>query len=127
MPPESTWSQYPVVAILVLSTGVIGLAFYRLWKDLLLWYEKQEIKRTAERAAQDIERANEREKQREWQAEQDKIRDLRWQEFLKAMQSEWVQQDGRHTDVLQDLIRKVDMLIASVQNHDTWARAKDGK
>ncbi len=127
MPPESTWAQYPVVAILVLATGVIGFAFYRLWKDLLAWYEQQETKRTAERVGQDMERQLEREKQREWQAEQDKIRDLRWQEFLKTMQSDWVQQDGRHTDVLQDLIRKVDVLIASVQNHDTWARAKDGK
>jgi len=49
MPPESTWAQYPVVAILVLATGVIGFAFYRLWKDLLAWYEQQETKRTAER------------------------------------------------------------------------------
>lgn len=127
MPPESTWSQYPVVAILVLATGVIGFAFYRLWKDLLAWYEQQETKRTADRVAQDAERAKEREKQREWQAEQDKIRDLRWQEFLKSMQDEWTQQDGRHTAALKELITQVGQLIITVNSHDTWARAKDAK
>ncbi len=114
MPPESIWSQYPIIAILILAAGVIALAFYRLWKDLLHWFESQDIKRDAER-----------EKQRLWQAEQDKIRDLRWQEFLKSMQDEWIQQDGRHTEVLKQLSAKVDMLIMSVNNHDVWARAKD--
>lgn len=116
MPPESTWSQYPVVAILILAAGVIALAFYRLWKDLLNWFEEQDAKREAER-----------EKQRVWQADQDRIRDLRWQEFLKSMQEEWTQQDGRHTDALKDLSAKVGQLIISVNNHDTWARAKDAK
>lgn len=114
MPPESIWTQYPIIAILILAAGVIATAFYRLWKDLLTWFETQDIKRDTER-----------EKQRAWQARQDEIRDLRWQEFLKAMQAEWIKQDGVHTDALQDLIRKVDFLISSVNNHDTWARAKD--
>lgn len=116
LPPDSIWSQYPVVAILILAAGVIALAFYRLWKDLLKWFEAQDAKRDAER-----------EKQRAWQAEQDKIRDLRWQEFLKSMQEEWSQQDGRHTELLKDLSNKVGQLIISVNSHDTWARAKDGK
>lgn len=116
MPPESVWNQYPIIAILILAAGVIALAFYRLWKDLLNWFETQDAKRDAER-----------EKQRVWQTKQDEIRDLRWQEFLKSMQDEWIQQDGRHTDALKDLIAKVDKLINAVNNHDTWARAKEGK
>ncbi len=116
MPPESVWEQYPVIAILILAAGVIAVAFYRLWKDLLKWFEEQDAKREAER-----------EKQRSWQAEQDKVRDLRWQEFLKITQEEWTQQDGRHTDALKELSSKVGQLIITVNSHDTWARAKDSK
>lgn len=112
-PPESLWVQYSIVGIFVLAAGVLAAAFYRLWKDLLNWFEVQDAKREAER-----------EKQRSWQSEQDKIRDLRWQEFLKSMQDEWIEQDGRHTETLKQLIAKVDILIASVNNHDTWTRAK---
>lgn len=43
------------------------------------------------------------------------------------MQDEWTQQDGRHTEVLKELTAKVGQLIITVNSHDTWARAKDGK
>lgn len=116
MPPESLWIQYSIIGILVLAAGVIAAAFYRLWRELLGWIEIQDNKREAER-----------EKQRVWQAEQDKVRDQRWQDFLKTMQDEWIAQDGRHVEMLNTLIQKVDALIAEVRDHDTWARAKDGK
>lgn len=116
MPPDSLWIQYSIIGILVLGAGVIAAAFYRLWRELLGWIEIQDNKREAER-----------EKQRVWQAEQDKVRDQRWQEFLKTMQDEWIAQDGRHVEMLNMLIQKVDALIAEVRDHDTWARAKDSK
>jgi len=114
MPSSDAWTQYPIVAILILAAGIIAVAFYRLWRDLLNWIESQDVKRSEER-----------ERQRVWQAEQDKVRDVRWQEFLTTMQNEWVQQDGRHTEVLKQLITKVDVLINTVNSHDTWSRAKD--
>ena len=113
MPPESLWMQYPIIGILVLAAGVIAAVFYRLWKDLLAWLEAQDVKRDAER-----------EKQRIWQAEQDIIRDERWQQFLQKMQDQWNQQDGRHTEALKQLVGKVDTLIVTVNNHDTWERAR---
>lgn len=113
MPPESLWTQYSVVGILVLAAGVIALAFYKLWRELLTWIENQDAKRDAER-----------EKQRLWQAEQDRIRDERWQKFLANMQEAWLKQDNQHTEAIQELIVKIDGLIQTVQNHDTWARAK---
>jgi hypothetical protein len=116
MPPESVWLQYSIVSILILAAGVIAAAFYRLWRDLLNWFE-----------AQDSKREIEREKHRSWQADQDKVRDLRWQEFLKSMQDEWMQQDGRHVEVLRQLSIKVDCLLAAVNNHDTWSRASKDK
>ncbi len=114
MPPETTWSQYPVVAILVLAAGLIALAFYRLWKDLLHWFEMQDAKRDTER-----------ERQRLWQAEQDKIRDERWQDFLRIMQEEISAQEGRQSDALKGISAKIDMLIQVVNTHDVWARARD--
>lgn len=113
MPNETLWTQYPIVGILILAGGIVAGAFYRLWRELLNWIEMQDNKREAER-----------EKQRIWQAEQDKVRDLRWQEFLKSMQDEWIAQDGRHTETLDALTLKVDTLVSEVRNHHTWARAK---
>lgn len=113
MPPESLWLQYSIVGILVLAAGFIAAAFYRLWGDLLKWIETQDQKREVER-----------EKQRTWQAEQDRVRDERWQKFLSNMQESWLKQDQGHTEAIQDLIGKIDVLIHTVEKHDTWARAK---
>jgi Tfp pilus assembly protein PilO len=113
MPPETIWLQYSIVGILVLAAGIIAAAFYRLWKDLLHWIEQQDVKREKER-----------ELQRTWQAEQDRVRDERWQEFLTSMQEEWLKQDGRNSEVLKQLSAKIDLLIVAVNNHDIWARAK---
>lgn len=114
LPPESLWVQYSLIAILVLATGVIAVAFHRLWKELLQWIDVQDQKRESER-----------ERQRSWQAEQDKIRDQRWQDFLRIMQEEINAQDGRQTEALKHLSAKIDVLILAVNNHDVWARARD--
>ena len=113
MPPESLWLQYSIVGILILAAGIIASAFYKLLRELLGWIEAQDKKRDAER-----------DKQREWQAEQDRIRDERWQEFLSNMQEAWLKQDTNHIDAIKELIVKIDGLIQTVHNHDTWARAK---
>ena len=114
MPPAELWVQYSIVGILVLAAGVIAVFFYKLWRELLSWFEKQ-----------DALRENERDKQRTWQAEQDRTRDERWRSFLKASQDSWLKQDGEHTDALKDLSKKIDDLIRSVREHDVWTRAKD--
>lgn len=113
MPPESLWLQYSIVGILVLAAGVIAAAFYKLWRELLGWIELQDKKREEERA-----------KQRDWEAEQNQVRDERWQQFLAVQQDSWLKQDSNHTEAIRLLIAKVDVLIQAVNNHDTWARAK---
>ncbi len=107
LPDQSAWLQYPIVAVIVLAGAVIALGFYRLFRDLISFMEKQ-----------DASRAIERETQRKWQDEQEVKRDERWQGFLKSMQDEWIKQDGRNNETLKDLIEKVDELIALVRNHD---------
>ncbi len=127
MPPASLWIQFAVVGIVVLATGAIAGGFYKLWKDQLAWIEKQDAKREEERQNQDAERKDERDKQRTWEAQQTTIRDTQWQSFLKTMQDQWLAQDCRNTEVLTKLVEKIDELKTVVNNHDTWARAKDGK
>lgn len=117
MPPTPSTdllNQYGIVTILVFFAAVIAAAFYKLWRDWVKWMTDQDLAREVER-----------EKQRTWQAEQDKIRDERWQSFLEKLQGEWIKQDGRHTDVLLSLVSKVDELLKEVRSHDTWTRAKD--
>jgi esterase/lipase len=114
MPSNDIWAQYPIVAILILAAAVIAFAFYKLWHELLNWIEMQDKKREEER-----------EKQRKWQAEQDRIRDERWQQFLENMQEAWLAQDKVHSEAIVQLIVKVDSLIHAVHNHDTWVRAKE--
>lgn len=119
MPPTPSadlQTQYAIVFILVFFAGIIAAAFYKMWRELLKWMSDQ-----------DKEREAERERQRTWQAEQDKTRDERWQSFLEKLQGEWIKQDVRHVDMLNRLISKVDELIQDVREHDTWTRAKDGK
>lgn len=116
MPPESLWTQYSVVGILILAAGVIAIAFYRLWHELLTWIEKQDLKRDQER-----------DKQRTWEALQKKESDERWQAFLKTQQEQWLTQDLNHSTVIVKLIEKIEDLTASINNHDTWARAQNGK
>jgi hypothetical protein len=113
MPPESLWLQYSIVGILILAAGIIAAAFYKLWRELLGWIELQDTKRDAER-----------EKQRDWESEQNKIRDERWQEFLTMQQEAWLKQDIHHTEAIRLLIAKVEVLVQAVNNHDVWARAR---
>lgn len=113
MPPETLWLQYSIVGILILAAGIIAAAFYKLWRELLSWIEMQDKKREGER-----------DKQREWETEQNRIRDERWQKFLSAQQDSWLKQDSNHTEAVRLLVAKVDILIQAVNTHDTWARAK---
>lgn len=112
MAPESLWTQYSIIGILVLSASVIARAFYKLWKDWMAWI-----------TAQDIKREEERERQRMWQERLDVLRDERWHAFLSQMQDEWTQENGRHSARIEQLIIKVDALINSVNSHDTFVRA----
>jgi hypothetical protein len=112
MPSDSLWVQYSIVGILVLSVGIIASAFYRLWRDLLNWFEVQDSKRNLER-----------DKQRAWQSEQETIRDKHWQEFLRIIRDDFTEQEDRHVEALKQLTNRIEILIVTVNNHDTWERA----
>jgi hypothetical protein len=85
MPPaDSVWAQYPLVAVIVLCIGALGLGARRFWKEFTDWSDRQDVKRETER-----------EKQRDWQerllVKQEEInekRETRWQEIYKQMFTE---------------------------------------
>lgn len=112
MPPDELWLQYSVVGILVLATALIAVAFYRLWRELLSWIEKQDEKRDTERN-----------KQREWEASQSAERNAEWQHFISQMQERCAAQDNRNSKILEQLTQKIELLTVAVNNHDTYARA----
>lgn len=111
-PSADIWVQYSVIAILFVCVVLIAGAFYKLWKDLISWQEKQNAARDAER-----------EKQREWEASQAKTRDANWQSFLQTMQAQWLANDKRNNEVLVQLVSRIDELTVSINNHDTFVRA----
>ncbi|RJR09992.1 hypothetical protein C4588_04185 [Candidatus Parcubacteria bacterium] len=111
MPPESLWVQYSLIGITLLTVGTIAGALYKLWHELLGWIESQDVKRSKEREAQ-----------REWEEQQARQRDERWQVFMRQMQERWLDQDARYAQVLERLVNKIDNLDVAIRTHDAWAR-----
>lgn len=124
LPDQSAWIQYPIVAVIVLAGAVIAYGFYRLFRDLLGFVEKQNNERAAWMAEQDKAREKEREKQRAWESEENRIRDERWQVFLKSMQDSWLTQDGKNSDTLKGLTGKIEQLITEVKSHHATINTK---
>ncbi len=122
MPSEQLFLEFKIVGILLLAASAIALAFYKLWRELLTFIKDQDATRVNWMNEQDQKREKERDLQRTWQAEQDEIRDKRWQIFLKTMQETWMAQDGQHTKSIDQLVRNVADLIKIVEQHDQATR-----
>lgn len=122
MPSEQLFLEFKIVGILLLAASAIAVAFYKLWRELLTFIKEQDAARVSWMNEQDAKREKERDLQRTWQAEQDKIRDERWQTFLTAMQEQWLAQDGQHTQSLKELIHNINSLIDEVRQHDQATR-----
>lgn len=122
MPQQEIWLQFTVVAIVVLATGVTAIALYKLFRDLMTFVKEQNTAREAWLEKQDEKRNTERNTQREWQAEQDQLRDERWHEFLKTLQDEYIAQDGRHTNAILNLEKRISELLEKFDNHDRFVR-----
>lgn len=112
LPPQSLWIQYSVIGIFILMLVVAATAFWRLWRELLGWLEKQDHKREAER-----------EKQRSWEAEQARIRDERWQETIRQIEQDRQAQSVKTLRALEELGERLEALSIAFTNHDTWVRA----
>jgi hypothetical protein len=124
LPDQSAWIQYPMVAVIVLAGAAIAYGFYRLFRDLLAFVKDQNQERSEWITEQNKARETEREKQRAWETEENRVRDERWQAFLKSMQESWLAQDGKNNDTLKDLTLKIDLLIAEIKSHHATINTK---
>lgn len=122
MPQQEVWLQFTVVAIVVLATGVTAIALYKLFCDLMTFVKEQNTARESWLEKQDEKRNTERNTQLEWQAEQDQLRDKRWHEFLKTLQDEYIAQDGRRTNAIINLEKRISELLENFDNHDRFVR-----
>ena len=113
-----------MVAVIILSAAMISRGFYKLWQDLLSWMDRQEKSRAEERKHNDEKRDAERERQREWEERQSAIRDQRWQAFISAIQASSTVQDARTAELLERTISEIKSLTISLNDHDTYVRAK---
>lgn len=126
LPQADVWVQFSIVAIVILAIVIIVGALYRFWRELLAYQAKQEEARAIERKQQDDQRIQERNLQREWEAEQARERDERWQAFLKQRDAQWQESDRRNAAVLEKLVQRIDELTISINSHDTFVRASGG-
>jgi len=124
MPNDSVWGLYPALGVLFAMLGGLGLGARSMWREYTKWKEAQDTKATEAQSKQDKERTEEREKQREWEAEQDALRDERWQSFIAAMKVEQAKESEADRKsiadlaaVIRDMSSAVGVLTETLKNH----------
>lgn len=118
LPPESLWTQFGIVGIIVLVLIVAALGVRKFWKEFTGWLDEQDQKRETER-----------EKQRIWSTEQNRLReeaqdkrDQAWQQLIAGMQREQQERTRETNALLADLVNQMKGLGQDLRNHDMWAR-----
>lgn len=99
LPPTSTWELFPNLAVIILIMAVLFGGLMMVWREYKTWARELERTATAARA-----------EQRDWEEEQDEIRDARWQSFLEGMQQQHAlesEQDRRQMATMADNIRQL--------------------
>jgi thioesterase domain-containing protein len=129
MPATDTWSQYPLIAIIVLVIGLLGLGARKFWLEFTTWQDKQAAKLTAEQDKQDVKRKEEREIQRAWEAEQNRMREdaqdrreLAWRSMVGAMEERQDQNAKQTNKLLGELVENMNCLARDLHTHDEYTR-----
>ena len=144
MPPESTWAQYPLVALIVLVIALLGVGARKFWLEFTTWQDKQAVKLSeaqdkqaaklvSEQDRQDVKRKEEREVQRIWEAEQNRLReeaqdrrDLAWRSMVAAMEDRQDQNAKQTNRLLSELVENMNCLSRDLHAHDTFTRGAIG-
>ncbi len=118
IPPASIWTQFTIIAIIVLVFILLAYGVRKFWKEFTGWLDAQDLKREAER-----------EKQRVWSSEQNRLReeaqdkrDQAWQQLIAAMQKEQQERTRETNALLADLVGQVKNLGQELREHDNWTR-----
>ncbi|MCC6147418.1 MAG: hypothetical protein IT308_07615 [Anaerolineaceae bacterium] len=117
LPPASLWEQYSVIAILVLVFVVLAVAGKAAFKEFRTWQTEQDGKREKER-----------ETQRGWEAEQNKLREVEqhkrdemWRTFFNQLQERQSEDTRKTNEILGKLVERMDAVTIELREHDIWA------
>jgi hypothetical protein len=102
IPPGEIWQLFPNLAVIILIMVVMFAGLGLIWREYRAYQKDQDKKREAER-----------ERQRLWEEEQDKIRDERWQNFIRAMQAVSAREEERNREQLADMATSINQLSDS--------------
>lgn len=127
LPPSEAWKLFPSLTIIVLIMIVMGLGLWYIWKEYKKWTREQNEVRAAESDKQDLARAAERERQRQWEEQQDKVRDERWQAFLREERAAHALDSQQDRATLARVAETVDRLVAAVDRLTTNHQDLAGK
>lgn len=123
LPPVSLWEQFYVVGIIVIVVALLAYAVWRVFKEYRIWQSEEANK--ARQWQEDQSKI-----QREWQTEQNQIRDAeqqkrdeRWQEQVRTMTANSIEQDRSTANVMTKVLERMDALTVVLTLHDE--RAKD--
>jgi len=118
VPPEELWTQFAIIGIIVLVFILLSIGVRKFWSEMTEWLEKQDQKREEER-----------EKQRIWLTEQNRLReeaqdrrDTSWQQLVASMQKEQQERTRETNALLADLVEQMKGLGKDLREHDAWAR-----
>ena len=123
LPPISLYEQFYVVGIIVIVVALLAIAAWRVFTEYRSWQSTE-----AERARKWQEAQSQI--QREWQSDQNHIRDAeqlkrdeRWQEQVRMMTANSIEQDKSTANVMTKVLERMDALTVVLTLHDE--RAKD--
>lgn len=113
MPSADLWALFPALGVVVLVLIAVGIGGKAVWREVKLFINEQ-----------DLARSKERQTQRLWEEEQEKLREARWQSFFTGMQLEQAREneEGRKSisnlaDVIQGMKSALETLTITLRNH----------
>lgn len=126
MPSADLWEQFPVIGIIMLFMVAIGFGLRVIFREITAWQDTQDKKRD-----------DERQKQRDWEAAQERAaeqerraRDLNWQSFFEKLNQQNREAINGNSEALEqligvnrELISKFEAIYNKLVEHDKRAEA----
>jgi flagellar biosynthesis/type III secretory pathway M-ring protein FliF/YscJ len=130
LPTVEVWAQYPLIAVIVLVIVLLGAGARKFWLEFTAWQDKQAAKLTEEQERQDLRRREERETQRIWEADQNRMREeaqdkreRSWQAVIQQLENRQSENAEQTNKLLGDLVENLNCISRDLRSHDAFARS----
>lgn len=104
MPSTDIWGLFPSLAVIVLIGAAMGFALRFIWKEFKAWMAEWQ-------ASQDKARAEERDKQRAWEAAQNQG----WQNFMQKIETHHTDEEARNRTTLAEVVASMESIAQAVK------------